>query len=76
MVRPCLTLLNNVVFMLVLPVRYLFVCKDEQQGVSQLLLRQQFGQLAVSLHESVPVAAVDHKHHRCAHRSHKRRELL
>lgn len=44
---------------------YLFICKDEQQGISQLLLCQQFGQLTVGLHESVPVAAVNHKHHRC-----------
>lgn len=43
----------------------LFVGEDEQQGVAKLLLRQQFGQLAVSLHQTVPVAAVHHKHHRC-----------
>lgn len=44
--------------------RYLFVGKDEQQGVPQLLLRQQFGELAVGLHQPVSVTAVDHKHHR------------
>lgn len=45
--------------------QYLLVGEDEQQSVSELLLRQQLGQLAVSLHEAVSVAAVDHKHHGC-----------
>ncbi len=43
---------------------HLFVGEDEQQSISELFLRQQFGQFTVRLHQPVSVTAVNHKHHR------------